>query len=65
MYVRVQQKRRITVVGYNYDHTLKIRPDILKMAAICFLSFGGGAFGVVIPLTYFKKHIQIVDETVL
>ena len=27
-----------------------------------FFSFGGGALGVNIPLTYFQKHTQIVDE---
>ena len=35
MYVRTQQNRRITCF-WVYDHTLKIRPDILKMAAILF-----------------------------
>ena len=42
MYVRTQQNRRITCCRI-YDHTLKIRPDILKMAAILFfLVFGLG-----------------------
>ena len=35
------------------------------MAAILFFSFGGGALGVDIPLTYLKKCIQLVDENVL
>ena len=36
------------------------------MAAILFFfSFGGGALGEDIPLTYLKKRIQIVDENVL
>ena len=30
-----------------------------------FLSFGGGALGVDIPLTYLKKRIQLVDKNVL
>ena len=64
MYVRTQQNRRITCCRV-YDHTLKTRPDILKMAAILFFfSFWGGALEVDIPLTYFKKRIQIEDENV-
>ena len=61
MYGRIQQNRRITVV--RYEHTLKIRPDILKMAAILFCLVLGVGHLEWLFLAFTLRN-QIVDENV-